>query len=171
MLDVWERRRTERDLVIKMNTGAGKTIVGLLILKSCLNERVGPALYVAPSTYLAEQVQRQAGRLGIATVDDPESGRYLGGQAIAVVNIYKLVNGRSVFGGPGSTRPTPTPIGSAVVDDAHAALATVESQSTLNLPSTHAAYQQVLQTCSAAISDSSRRRRSSTSRPGSRQRC
>ncbi|MGH8791033.1 MAG: helicase, partial [Stackebrandtia sp.] len=35
--DVWERwheRRTERDLVIKMNTGGGKTAVGLVVLKS-----------------------------------------------------------------------------------------------------------------------------------------
>lgn len=34
----WHQRRDEPDLIIKMNTGGGKTVVGLLILKSCLNE-------------------------------------------------------------------------------------------------------------------------------------
>lgn len=140
VLDAWDRRRTERDLVIKMNTGSGKTIVGLLILRSCLNEGFGPGLYVAPTPYLAEQVQRQATRLGIATVDDPDSARYLGGEAIGVINIHKLVNGRSVFGGPASSRATALPIGSVVVDDAHAALATVESQATIVLSADRGEY-------------------------------
>jgi hypothetical protein len=144
VLDAWNQRRAERDLVIKMNTGSGKTIVGLLILQSSLNEGVGPALYVAPSPYLAEQVEKQATRLGIAVVDDPESTRYSSGKAIAIVNIHKLVNGRSVFGGPGSSRPSPLPIGTVVMDDAHAALATVESQSTIVLPSTHRLYHGLL---------------------------
>ncbi|MGJ3495784.1 DEAD/DEAH box helicase family protein, partial [Piscirickettsia salmonis] len=34
----WFDRRNSRNLVLKMNTGGGKTLVGLLILKSCLNE-------------------------------------------------------------------------------------------------------------------------------------
>lgn len=140
VLDLWDARRGERDLVIKMNTGSGKTIVGLLILQSCLNEGAGPALYVAPSPYLVEQVRAQARRLGVAHTDDPESTRYLSGQEIGIVNIHKLVNGRSVFGGPGSSRPTPLPIGSVVIDDAHAALATVEVQSTITIPSTHKVY-------------------------------
>jgi len=94
VLDAWEKRRNERDLAVKMNTGTGKTIVGLLVLQSCLNEGAGPGLYVAPNTYLALQVQSQAEKLGIATVDDPESTKYLAGRAIAVVNIHKLMNGR-----------------------------------------------------------------------------
>jgi hypothetical protein len=144
VLDAWEKRRNERDLAVKMNTGTGKTIVGLLVLQTCLNEGAGPGLYVAPTTYLASQVQGQAERLGIATVDNPESTKYLSGRAIAVVNIHKLMNGRSVFGGPGSVRPTPLPIGSVVIDDAHAALATTEEQSTITLPHDHPAYEQLL---------------------------
>ena len=52
----WMERRDERDIVLKMNTGSGKTVVGLLILKSCLNEGIGPAVYVAPDPYLVKQV-------------------------------------------------------------------------------------------------------------------
>jgi hypothetical protein len=135
VLDAWERRRTERDLLIKMNTGTGKTAVGLLMLQSSLNEDRGPALYVSPDYYLARQVRQQArAGLGMETVDDPESSAYLAGQAIGVVNIHKLINGMSVFGGPGSTRPRPLKIGTVVVDDAHAALATTDAQCTVRLP-------------------------------------
>ena len=38
--EVWDRWfsiRDKRNTIIKMNTGSGKTIVGLLILQSCLN--------------------------------------------------------------------------------------------------------------------------------------
>jgi replicative superfamily II helicase len=83
--EVWERwhaRRTEQDLVIKMNTGGGKTVVGLILLKSCLNEGAGSVGYVAPDIYLAEQVRAEAAALGIETTDDPRSGRFLSGKAI-----------------------------------------------------------------------------------------
>jgi superfamily II DNA or RNA helicase len=34
--DSWHDRRNESDLLVKMNTGGGKTVVGLIMLKSCL---------------------------------------------------------------------------------------------------------------------------------------
>src|SRR5260221_1574085 len=34
--------RGQRDAVVKMNTGSGKTVVGLHALRSCLNEQTGP---------------------------------------------------------------------------------------------------------------------------------
>lgn len=48
VLTAWHARRTERDLVVKVNTGGGKTIDGLVMLQSYLNDGKGPALYVAP---------------------------------------------------------------------------------------------------------------------------
>ena len=96
--DYWFSRRIQRDLVIKMNTGSGKTVVGLLILKSCLNEGKGPAVYVVPDKYLIEQVTEEANNLGIEVTKDHTSPRFLSGRSILIVNIYKLVNGRSVFG-------------------------------------------------------------------------
>lgn len=144
VLDAWYQRRNERDLVIKMNTGAGKTITGLLILQSCLNEGVGPALYVVPTRYLAEVfVPEQAAKLGIE-ISDPESTAYRAGEQIAVVTVDRLVNGRSIFGGPGSQRAVPVPVGSLVIDDAHTALATTEAQSTVSIPSDHPAYERLL---------------------------
>lgn len=39
-------RRSERDLIIKLHTGEGKTLVGLLLLQSLLNSKEGPCLYI-----------------------------------------------------------------------------------------------------------------------------
>lgn len=132
VLTAWHARRGERDLVIKVNTGGGKTIDGLVILQSCLNEGQGPALYVAPDKYLAKQVLQEASNLGIATVTDPDHPRYLAGEAIAVINAYKLFNGRTVFS-DGRTAAAPVPIGTVVIDDAHAAIATTRKQLSLNI--------------------------------------
>lgn len=52
----WHERRDERDLVIQVNTGSGKTVVGLFVLKAMLNSGIRPAVYVAPDPYLVGQV-------------------------------------------------------------------------------------------------------------------
>jgi len=140
VLESWSVRRSERDLVIKVNTGGGKTIIGILVLQSSLNERLGPALYVAPDSYLVGQVREQAMELGLETTEDPEHPRYLDGSMIAVVNIHKLMNGLSVFGGPGSVRASHLPIGSLVIDDVHAAMSVTSDQFTLDVPRTNPLY-------------------------------
>ena len=143
VLDAWFKRRTDRDVVIKMNTGTGKTVVGLLALRSSLNEGIAPALYVAPDNFLAGQAAAQAKSLGIEYVDNPDSAEYISGKSIGIVNIHKLVNGRSVFGGPGG-RINPLEIGMVVVDDAHACVRTVEQQTTVSIPRVHPAYDNML---------------------------
>ncbi len=143
VLTAWHARRTERDLVVKVNTGGGKTIDGLVMLQSYLNDGNGPALYVTPSKYLVTQVREEADRLGIATVDNPDHARYLASEAIAVVNADKLVNGRSVFSDKRPTRP-PVPIGSVVVDDAHAAIAITRKDLSIELPREHPAFDEIL---------------------------
>lgn len=127
----WFERRNEKDIVVRMNTGSGKTVVGLLILKSCLNEEKGPAVYVAPDQYLVKQVLDEASELGIEVTDSKDAPRFLRGKAILVTTIRTLVNGRSVFGvGDAGIR---IEIGSVLIDDAHACLETTESQFTLKL--------------------------------------
>src|ERR1035437_10102031 len=86
VLDAWYLRRTARDLTIKMNTGGGKTAVGLLCLQSSLNENVKPAVYITPDTFLVRQVLDEARALGIAATDDEKDPDFLAGRSLLVAN-------------------------------------------------------------------------------------
>jgi replicative superfamily II helicase len=119
--------------------GSGKTLVGLLLLQSSLNEGKGPALYVAPDKQLAQQVMREAAALGIEVTDDPRDPSYAAGNRICVANIYKLFNGKSVFG----VGVSQISIGTVVIDDAHACVSTITEQFRITLGSTHIAYQEI----------------------------
>lgn len=140
VLKAWDGQRTQtQDAVIKMNTGGGKTTVGLLMLKSCLNEGVRPAAYFCPDNYLCSQVIREAADLGIRTTDDPRSVEYQSGDAILIVPIHVLINGKSKFG-VGYGAHSEVRLGAFVIDDAHACLAVAEDQFSLTLLRAHAAY-------------------------------
>lgn len=127
----WYDRRNNTDNLIKMNTGSGKTVVALMILQSCLNEGVGPALYVVPDKYLVEQVMKQANMLGVKTISSEENLDYKRKKAILVVNIQKLVNGKSVFGMRDSNNYE---IGSLVIDDLHACINLIQEQFSIKIP-------------------------------------
>lgn len=137
----WFDKRDDESLVIKMNTGSGKTVVGLLILKSCLNEGKAPAVYVCPDKYLVKQVIDASKELGIEVTDDVNSPRFLSGKAILVANIYKIVNGKSVFGV--GDEGAKLMVSSIVIDDAHACLETIEDQFTIKIPRESAAYSEL----------------------------
>lgn len=142
VLKAWFDRRSERDLVVKQNTGGGKTAVGLLAAQSSLNEGVGPAAYLVPDTYLVQQVLDEAARLGLATTTDPRSTDYRSGAAILITTFHRLINGRSTFGLAGQTKSIP--LNTVVVDDAHAALAAATHQFTATIPAGHEAYTRLL---------------------------
>lgn len=124
VLDAWYERRNARDLTIKMNTGGGKTVVGLLCLQSSLNENVKPAVYITPDNYLVAQVIAEASALGIAATDDEKDPDFIAGRSVLVANVHKLFNGRSVFG----VGEKKIQIGCIVIDDAHACLGVVHDQ-------------------------------------------
>jgi hypothetical protein len=138
VMEQWFPRRTEQNLTVKMNTSGGKTIVALLLLKSSLNEGYGPAVYIAPTPYLAEQVIKEANSVGLEVTDDPKAARYRNGKAILVTYVHRLINGRSVFGV--SADGVKIPIGSIVIDDAHACLETAEEQFSLTVVKGHLVY-------------------------------
>lgn len=145
VLDSWSPRRAERDLVIKTNTGGGKTIAGLLLLQCCLHEGVAPAVYLAPEPHLAGRVVAEADKLGLSVVDDPESPRFLGGEAICVTTMQVLVNGKTRFGLAGFGSRQPVRVRAVVVDDAHAALALTEDNTRLYVPRDHSAYAEIIE--------------------------
>ncbi|WP_259417663.1 DEAD/DEAH box helicase family protein [Bacillus toyonensis] len=122
--------REKENTVIKMNTGSGKTVVGLLILKSYLNENKGPAVYIVPDNYLVEQVIIEATDLGIPVTKDPRSNEFIKGQEILITNMHRIINGRSVFG----VEEIKQNIGCMIIDDAHACIKVAETQFSISIP-------------------------------------
>ena len=142
--DVWKKWfevRENKNTIIKMNTGSGKTVVALMILQSCLNEGKGPAVYIVPDNYLVSQVCEEAKRLGISVTTNRDDYSYTENKAILVTTIFSLVNGRSVFGMRQSNN---YPIGSILMDDVHACLDTITTQFSIKIPFSHELYQQII---------------------------
>lgn len=139
VLDAWFERRNSRDLVIKQNTGSGKTLTGLLIALSSLREGVGPAAFLVPDKYLIKQVDAEATRAGIPVTTDCE---FWSSKAILVTTFHKLFNGRSVFGVRGS-KDAKIDLGTIVIDDAHTAVRASQSQFSVQVPPGHPAFGEI----------------------------
>jgi hypothetical protein len=92
--------------------------------------------------YLVQQVISQANDIGIVTTNDVNDLGFLSGKKILVINIHKLINGKSVFGV--GSEGSKIDIGSLVIDDVHACLSTTESQFTLRIDSGKKAYDELL---------------------------
>ena len=144
VMNRWFEVRDLHDNVVKLNVGSGKTLVGLLLLQSSLNEKRGPALYVSPDNQLTHQVMQEASDLGLEVTDNPRDADYAAGEKICIVNVYRLFNGKSVFG-IGASR---IDIGTVVIDDAHACVSTITQQFRIRLQNTHQAYKKVLEVLS-----------------------
>ena len=140
VMNRWFNVRNNSDNIIKLNVGSGKTLVGLLLLQSSLNEGIGPALYLAPNKQLVDQVVSEAKKLGINITEDPWNPEYLAGESICIVNIYKLFNGHSVFG----VDSVKIDIGTVVVDDAHACQSIVAEQFRIHIESDDQIYAEIL---------------------------
>lgn len=153
VLEKWFARRDQRDIVLKLNTGGGKTVVGLLIARSSLAEGNGPVAYLVPDKYLVEQVMAEARRLGITVVDDPKAFAYSQGKAILVETFQTLFNGKSVFGVSGSSGRTPSASRphTVIIDDVHACLNKAEQAFRLSISALHDAYDQLLDVFAPAL--------------------
>ena len=75
ILSRWNKNFLEnKDTIVKMHTGQGKTLVGLLMLHSSMNAGLGPALYLCPNNYLVSQIIEESKSFGIPTVEFSGSG-------------------------------------------------------------------------------------------------
>ncbi len=127
-----------RDIIVKLHTGQGKTLIGLLMLQARLNAGKGPALYLCPDNYLIEQTCDQAKQFGIATCKaDPElPDDFLTSQKILVTSVQKLFNGLTKFG----LGRQSLPIGSFLMDDAHACADTIREACRIRITREEPAY-------------------------------
>ncbi len=147
--DKWYHNRNRKNTVIKMNTGSGKTVVGLMILQSSLNEGVGPAVYVVPDNYLIQQVIHEANCLGIKATSEKDEYNFIECNAILVTSIHALVNGKSVFGMRDNNN---IPIGSIIIDDVHACMDIISKQFTITINYNSRAYRSVMSILANALS-------------------
>jgi replicative superfamily II helicase len=137
VLNEWFERRGERDVVVKLHTGGGKTLVGLLMAQSTINETREPVLYLAPTIQLVDQTLRKARAHGIPAVGyergKPLNDDFVNGKAIMVATYKALFHGMSKFGVRGSGQPQS--VGAIILDDAHVAFSVVRESFTLEVAS------------------------------------
>ena len=128
--DWYNNHLNDRDVVIKMHTGEGKTLIGLLILQSMINANKGPCLYICPNIFLYKQVCTEAQKFGIPFCQIKEDNsfpdEFLSGKKLLITYAHKVFNGKSIFGaGQGFVQ-----IGTVVLDDAHACIDVIKGQQT-----------------------------------------
>jgi len=137
VLNAWSDRRTDRDIVLKLHTGGGKTMVGLLMAQSTLNELGEPVLYLAPTVQLVNQTLEKAKSLGIPAVPYTKGQDldedFVNGNAIMVASYNALFNGKSKFRLRGSGNPQV--VAAVILDDAHVAFSVVRDSFTLEVSS------------------------------------
>lgn len=125
-------RQSDRDVVLKLGTGVGKSTVGLLYLRSHMNERKEAGVYLCPTRQLVEQVLEEAAKLGLSAYEYPAGDKHpnaacQSGDAILVCTYAKLFNGKSTFDRP-DVHLSPCAI---VLDDAHTGIEEVRREFTL----------------------------------------
>lgn len=124
-------QREKRDLIIKLHTGEGKTLIGLLILQSKINANEGPCMYICPNKFLADQAFYEAKKFGIKVclIDEMNNfpNDFLEGKAVLLTYVQKVFNGRTIFGLDNHFKK----INTLVMDDAHACLDAIKNAYTI----------------------------------------
>ena len=144
LTDWFNNKSDQTDNIIKLHTGEGKTLIGLLMLQSKLNSTGEPCLYLCPSVYLANQVRLEAKKFGIhyceigADNDLPEE--FLSGKSILIVHVQKLFNGRTIF----RLNNKSIKVGSVILDDSHACIDAIRNSLTIKVKKDHAVYKAII---------------------------
>lgn len=138
VLAEWNNRRDQRDLVVKLHTGGGKTLVGMLIGASIMNETKKGVLYLVPNNQLAEQVFNRASGYGFPVArfndgsSDPISDDFLKGKKILVATYKALFNGKSRFGVLNGDKEIVS-LGGIIVDDAHSSFSEIRDSFSIRI--------------------------------------
>jgi len=128
-LSEWNNVRSKNDVLIELNTGAGKTLVGLLIAQSLVNEALQNVVYVCATIDLVEQTAAEAERIGIQHTTRVSGGYnndlFESGKAFCITTYHALFNGLS------SIRRNHFPE-AVIFDDAHVSENMIRSAMTLS---------------------------------------
>lgn len=121
-----------KDVVIKLSTGSGKTVIGLVYAERMRRRYKGePVVYLCPTTQLVDQVVSAGQVIGVPVSTFPSSGfpyEALRGEAVLACTYDKVFNAKSVFESR-SIRPS-----CIVLDDIHAGVERVKHCYTAIVP-------------------------------------
>jgi len=128
-LETWFEGTKEETLIL-LNTGAGKTIIGLLIAQSYLNQGVRNVVYSCGTIDLVHQTAREARKLGLAVTcrigSKFDNELFNQGKAFCITTYSAVLNARTVF--RGQLKP-----GAVIFDDAHVANRIIRDSFTLQI--------------------------------------
>lgn len=144
ILEKWRDNLAEKqDLIIKLHTGEGKTLIGLLISYANLNRLNAPSIYICPSKFLVSQVCYEAEKFGIpyCTIEEnndlPEP--FLNSTKILITHVQKVFNGRSIF----KLDANGVRVGSIILDDSHACIEAIQKAFTIVIKKEHEVYSKI----------------------------
>lgn len=134
ILDKWYASyKNNSNTILKMNTGKGKTLIGLLILQSKLNELHRPVMYICPNKNLVNQTVLQAKQFGLktCTVDDSNTIplEFANADAIFITHVQFVFNGLSKFN---DIHNYPD-CAAIVVDDSHAVVDSIKKSTRFSI--------------------------------------
>ena len=137
----WHQDRKATDLVVQMNTGGGKTLVGLIAAQSLLNELKAPVVYVCPNIQLIQQTAAKCTDIGFTPAmrfggNWYSKDEFFSAETFCITNYAALFTGHSPFE---AINPA-----AFVFDDAHVADQTIRGQFTLEITRGHAAYDEII---------------------------
>ncbi len=138
LTDWFNKHQGDRDTIIKLHTGQGKTLIGLLMLQSRLNAGLGPVVYLCPNNYLVDQTREQARQFGVGTCasDGELPEEFQASRSIYVTSVQKLFNGLTKFG----LNNQSVPVDTILMDDAHACSDIIRSQCKIQILNDEPAY-------------------------------
>lgn len=129
-LEQWHESRKKTDALIALNTGAGKTLVGLLIAQSLVNEGLENVTYLCGTIDLVYQTSREAEKLGIPCTLRVEqafsNNLFETGKAFCITTYASMFNGFSAL----QKRFFPEAV---IFDDAHVAERVIRDSFTLKI--------------------------------------
>ncbi|ADQ80344.1 DEAD-like helicase [Paludibacter propionicigenes WB4] len=142
--DWFSNHQEDKDLIIKLHTGEGKTLIGLLILLSKINQDEGPCLYICPNIYLVKQAALEAQKFGIPfcllEADNQIPNDFLDGKKILITHVQVLFNGKSKFG----LDHNYIEVSNIILDDSHACIDSIKSSFTVKIRREHLLYNTIL---------------------------
>lgn len=134
ILSKWyNERKNDSEVIIKLHTGAGKTLIGLLIAMSYINSGQAPVMYVCPNIYLMQQACSDARKFGVPFCfvgnDNCVPEDFISGKKVLITYVQKVFNGLSIFG-IGSRSQS---VGCIILDDSHACMEAIAASSTIRI--------------------------------------